>query len=68
MTPSLERLAAKAKEVPSSHKVRLAPLDTNLVFQCLRVKKKNRKKIFKKNKKISSTTKKHAPKIEVYEN
>ena len=44
MTPSRERLAAKAKEVPSSHKVRLAPLDTNLVFQCLRVKKKNRKK------------------------
>ena len=36
MTPSLEGLLTKAEEVHSSHKVRLAPLDTNPVFQCLR--------------------------------
>ena len=28
MTPSLEGLPTKAKEVPSPHEVRLAPLDT----------------------------------------
>ena len=33
--PSLEGRPAKAKEAPSSHQVRLAPLDTNLVFQSL---------------------------------
>ena len=36
MAPLLEGLPAKAKEAPSPHKVRLAPLDTNLVFHCLR--------------------------------
>ena len=35
MTPSLEGLPAKAKEAPSDHEVRLAPLDTNPVFQSL---------------------------------
>ena len=35
MTPSLERWPTKAKEVPSPHEVRLAPLDTNPVFQSL---------------------------------
>ena len=33
MTPSLEGLPTKAKEAASPHDVRLAPLDTNLVFQ-----------------------------------
>ena len=36
MTPSLQQLPIKAKEAPSPHEVRLAPLDTNPVFQCLR--------------------------------
>ena len=36
MTPSLERLSTKAKEAPSPHEVRLALLDTNPIFQCLR--------------------------------
>ena len=35
MIPSLEGLPTKAKEAPSPHEVRLAPLDTNPVFQCL---------------------------------
>ena len=35
MTPSLERSPTKAKEVPSPYKVRLTPLDTNPVLQCL---------------------------------
>ena len=35
MTPSQEGLPTKAKEAPSTHEVRLAPLDTNLVFQSL---------------------------------
>ena len=35
MTPSLERLPTKAKEAPSPHEVRLAPLDTNPVFHSL---------------------------------
>ena len=35
MTPTLEGLPTKAKEAPSPHHVRLAPLDTNPVFQCL---------------------------------
>ena len=39
MTPSLEGLPTKAKEEPSPHEVRLAPLDTNPVFQRLREKK-----------------------------
>ena len=38
MTPSLEGSSAKAKEAPP-HEVRLAPLDTNPVFQCLGSKK-----------------------------
>ena len=33
MTPSLEGLPTKAKGAPSPHEVRLAPLDTNPVFQ-----------------------------------
>ena len=32
MTPSLEGSPTKAKEAPSHHEVRLAPLDTNPVF------------------------------------
>ena len=35
MTPSLEGWPTKAKEAPSPHEVRLAPLDTNPVFQNL---------------------------------
>ena len=35
MIPSLERWPTKAKEAPSPHEVRLAPLDTNPVFQNL---------------------------------
>ena len=35
MIPSLERWPTKPKEAPSPHEVRLTPLDTNLVFQCL---------------------------------
>ena len=35
MIPSLEGWPTKAKEAPSPHKVRLTPLDTNLVFQSL---------------------------------
>ena len=37
MTPSLEWLPTKAKEATSPHEARLAPLDTNQVFQCLGV-------------------------------
>ena len=33
--PSLEGWPTKAKEAPSPHEVRLAPLDTNPVFQSL---------------------------------
>ena len=36
MIPSLEGWPTKAKEAPSPHEVRLAPLDTNPVFQNLR--------------------------------
>ena len=35
MIPSLEGLPTKAKEAPSPHEVRLAPLDTNPVFHSL---------------------------------
>ena len=35
MTPSLEGWPTKAKEARSPHEVRLSPLDTNPVFQCL---------------------------------
>ena len=35
MTPSLEGSPTKAKEAPSPHEVRLAPLDTNPVFHSL---------------------------------
>ena len=38
MTPSLEGWPTKAKEAPSPHEVRLAPLDTNPVFQNLKGK------------------------------
>ena len=38
MTPSLEGRPTKAKEAPSPHEVRLTPLDTKPVFQCLREK------------------------------
>ena len=34
MTPSLEGSPTKAKEAPSPHEVRMAPLDTNPVFEC----------------------------------
>ena len=37
MAPSLEGWPNKAKEVPSPHEVRLALLDTNAMFQCVRV-------------------------------
>ena len=33
--PSLEGWPTKAKEEPSPHEVRLIPLDTNPLFQCL---------------------------------
>ena len=36
VTPSLEGSPTKAKEAPSPHEVRLAPLDTNPVFPYLR--------------------------------
>ena len=36
MIASLEGWPTKAKEAPSPHEVRLTPLDTNPVFQCLR--------------------------------
>ena len=36
MIPSLKGLPTKAKEAPSPHEVRLAPLDTNPVFHSLR--------------------------------
>ena len=36
MIPSLEGLLTKAKEAPSPHELRLAPLDTNAVFHSLR--------------------------------
>ena len=35
MIPSLEGWPTKAKEAPSPHEVKLAPLDTNPVFQNL---------------------------------
>ena len=35
MTPSLEGWSTKAEEAPSPHEVRLAPVDTNPVFQSL---------------------------------
>ena len=35
MIPSLEGWPTKAKETPSPHEVRLAPLDSNAVFQSL---------------------------------
>ena len=36
MKPSLEGWPTKAKEAASPHELRLALLDTNPVFQCLR--------------------------------
>ena len=33
--PSLEGWPTKAKETPSPHDIRLTPMDTNPVFQCL---------------------------------
>ena len=38
MRPSLEVWPTKAKEAPSLHELRLAPLDTNPVFQSLGAK------------------------------
>ena len=35
VTTSLEGWSTKAKEAPSDHELRLAPLDTNPVFQWL---------------------------------
>ena len=40
MTPSLEGWPTKAKEAPSSLEVRLAPPDTNPVFQSLGAKRR----------------------------
>ena len=37
MIPSLEGWAIKAKDAPSSYDVRLTPLDTYPMFQCLEV-------------------------------
>ena len=37
--PSLEGWPTKAKEEPSPHEVRLSPLDTNPVFECLEDKR-----------------------------
>ena len=42
MTPSLEGWPTKTKEAPSPHEVRLAPLDTNPVFQSLGAKKRRK--------------------------
>ena len=36
--PSLESWPTSTKEAPSLHEVRLTPLDTNTVFQCLEAK------------------------------
>ena len=44
MTPSLEEWPTKAKEAPSPHEVRLAPLDTNPVFQSLEGKSAQQKR------------------------
>ena len=41
--PSLEGWSAVTKEAPSPHEVRLPPLNTNPVFQCLGVDKSTRK-------------------------
>ena len=38
MIQSPEGWQSKAKNAPSPHEVRLAPLDTNPVFECLREK------------------------------
>ena len=38
MTPALEGWPTNAKEAPSPHEVRLAPLNTNTVFQSLKEK------------------------------
>ena len=46
MTLSLEGWPTKAKEAPSPHEVRLAPLDTNPVFQRNKHRKKLPSKIF----------------------
>ena len=35
MKPSLEGWPTKAKDAPYHHEVRLTPLDTNPLFQCL---------------------------------
>ena len=36
MIPSLEGWPTRSKEAPSPHEIRLTPLDTSPVFQCLR--------------------------------
>ena len=46
MTPSLEGLPTKAKEAPSPHEIRLAPLDTSPVFQSLGVNQQIQKNQF----------------------
>ena len=45
MTPLLKGWPTKAKEEPSPHEVRLAPLDTNPVLQSLGVETEIGKKI-----------------------
>ena len=56
MIPSLEGWPTKAKDVPSPHEVRMAPLDTNPVFQGLGDKTK---KNFKENQKKHESKKSH---------
>ena len=48
VTLSLEGLPTKAKETPSPHEVTLVLLDTNPVFQCLRVIVQNMANLYTK--------------------
>ena len=50
MAPSLEGWPTKAKEAPSPYEVRLAPLDTNPVFQSLQTQSLLMDKVIKKQK------------------
>ena len=54
MTPSPEGLPTKAKEAPSPHEVRLAPLDNNPIFQGLRANLQSKIKDANKRDKYSS--------------
>ena len=59
MTPPLEGLPTKAKEAPSPHGVRLAPLDTSPVFQRLGGKDEiiDKSKLFEEQIKLWKTRK-----------